>query len=299
MVQVDVFWAYGLGGSLAMAAGNEVAKEAKPLHTPQFTKSLLFLSLVWAPTGLLLLIKHPSWETMQVAESFAAMPAWLTIGFGITNITQGILGFWITSLLLKRQRYYAAHLNWLFGYLGMFFILVYGWDGLGYDRFFYDRDMFGGMAWTPGAGVQDYAWFGFFASSVAITLYIDGVYLLPPLLYLVAAWTVRNTRRDCPESEVSALGVMLRYLGAVFFVALPSCIFAAVVVHYTGKLLGAGEHAQRWAGTGGNTPMHILSYFVGLPLAVGLLWAFGYRKGGLVERYLMRLTPHLASGETG
>ena len=69
-------------------------------------------------------------------------------------------------------------------YFGMFFILVYGWDGLGYDRFFYDRDMVAGSpAWTPGVGTggtilgtAEAAWH-FITSSVALTLYLDEVFI--------------------------------------------------------------------------------------------------------------------------
>src|SRR3954469_17508410 len=128
MVQVDVFWAYGWGASLAAAAGPPLVKRERPLESRYFVATLLFLALVWAPTGLLLLLRHPSWETMQVADSFADLPPWLVLAFGITNITQGILGFWVASRLLAAGRTYAAHLNWLMGYFGMFFILLYGWD---------------------------------------------------------------------------------------------------------------------------------------------------------------------------
>ena len=99
MVEVDVFWAYAIGGSCA-AASRPLATASAPLDTPHFTRTLLLLALVWAPTGLLLLLRHPSWETMQVADSFADIPAWLTLGFGITNVTQGIVGFWVGAWLL-------------------------------------------------------------------------------------------------------------------------------------------------------------------------------------------------------
>src|SRR4051812_32979644 len=126
MVQVDVFWGYGLGASLAVAAGRQLRKLEKPFESKYFVQTLLFLALVWAPTGLLLLLRHPSWETMQVAEGLGRIPPWLTLAFGITNVSQGILGFWAGTLLLKRGRIRLAHLNWWVGYFAMFFILVYG-----------------------------------------------------------------------------------------------------------------------------------------------------------------------------
>jgi hypothetical protein len=32
MVQVDVFWAYGLGASLAVASGRQLARQPRPLE---------------------------------------------------------------------------------------------------------------------------------------------------------------------------------------------------------------------------------------------------------------------------
>lgn len=130
MVQVDVFWAYGIGASLAMAAGRQSRKVAKPFETRYFVKSLLLLSLIWAPTGMLLLLRNTSWETMQAAENIGAMPAWLVLAFGITNITQGMLGYWVGLKLVRAGRWHAVNLNWMAGYFGMFFILVYGWESL-------------------------------------------------------------------------------------------------------------------------------------------------------------------------
>ena len=69
MVEVDVFWAYGFGASLALGAGRQLAKKAKPFESRYFVWTVLFLALCWAPTGMLLLIRHPSWETMQAADT--------------------------------------------------------------------------------------------------------------------------------------------------------------------------------------------------------------------------------------
>lgn len=275
MVQVDVFWAYGLGGSLAAAAGRQLSREKKPFETSFFVKTVLFLALIWAPTGLLLLLRHPSWETMQAAPSLAAMPPFLVLAFGITNVTQGVLGFWVGRVLWERGHRYAAHLNWLFGYVGMFFILLYGWDGLGYDRFLYDRDMFGGTPWSPGAGLQAGAGVGFLASSVARTLYLDGVFLLPPLLYWFGRWIVDGASSDesvAPSrrpSSVAALGGL--YLVAVFFLAVPTAALGAISTHLVSRGLGA-------LGMSANTA-HVVGYFVGIPLAAVVAWALVYRRG--------------------
>lgn len=296
MVQVDVFWAYGFGASLALAAGPKLAAAKKPLESRYMVWTTLFLALIWAPTGMLLLIRHPSWETMQAAENFFSMNEFLVLGFGITNVTQGILGFWIGCKLVQSGKYYLANLNWMLGYFGMFFILVYGWDGLGYDRFFYDRDMLpGSPAWTPGAGTGGTivgtatAALQFITSGVAMTLYLDGVYLLPPFAALMFLWY-----RDAAAERGRKLGfrgdgtvLLASYLIAVFVVCLGAAMFSAFVVNQVGALLGVGEHVARALGTlPANTSAHVASYFIGLPLAVAVLWFTVLKPGGLVNRVL-------------
>lgn len=296
MVQVDVFWAYGFGASLAVAAGNRLAREKRPLESRYFVWTLLFLALFWAPTGMLLLIRHPSWETMQAAADFASMNEFLVLGFGITNVTQGILGFWTGYLLLRSGRYYLANLNWMLGYFGMFFILVYGWDGLGYDRFFYDRDMLAGSpAWTAGAGTGGSwasgivaAWH-FLASGVAMTLYLDGLYLLPPFAVLMFLWHGQSLKDMGHQPTIARDGLPMlgSYLAAVFVVALGGAIFMALVVNWTGALFGVGNHVARALGqVPANTGAHVASYLVGLPVAVALLWVTVLKPGGVVNRLL-------------
>ncbi|CBL44566.1 hypothetical protein HDN1F_09830 [gamma proteobacterium HdN1] len=292
MVQVDVFWAYGWGASLAVAGGKMLLAEKKPFESEFFVKTLLFLSLFWAPTGMLLLIRHPSWETMQVAENFSSMSEWLILAFGLTNITQGIVGFWVGLKLLEKGHHYLAHLNWLLGYFGMFFILLYGWDGLGYDRFLYDRDMLpGSPAWTAGAGTGGTVMGALsslvtlLTSGVAITLYIDGLWLIPPFALLVCSWFRRN------GSELSYVSMVLKYIAGVFVLGFGSAAVSAVCVAYTGEILGVANNIARAQGLAeANTAMHILSYFIGLPLSFALLYALVFRPGMPGHRLLTGLT---------
>ena len=287
MVQVDVFWAYGWGASLAAAAGPALKKRERPFESRHFVATLLFLALIWAPTGMLLLLRHPSWETMQAAASLQSLSEWLILGFGITNVTQGILGFWIGLLLVARGREHLAQLNWLFGYFGMFFILLYGWDGLGYDRFLYDRDMLpGSPAWTPGvatAGGALSAFLRFFGSSVAQTLYIDGAYLLPPFFWLLVSWHRQAGGRTWATQLVA------RYLGCVLIFALGCAAICALSVRGVAYLLGVGDHVERARGQiPPHTARHIASYFIGLPIGLLGLWRF-LRPGALLQRFMQPL----------
>jgi hypothetical protein len=287
MVQVDIFWGYGWGASLAVAAGAQLLKADKPYETTYWAKTLAFLALFWAPTGLLLLMRHPSWETMQAAAHFYDMSEWLVLAFGITNITQGMLGFAVGYWLLKNGRWYAAQMNWLLGYFGMFFILLYGWDGLGYDRFLYDRDMHAGSpAWTPmagtGGGVIDALTQFLFTifnpqgnPTVAATLYTDGLWLIPPFALLLISWTRDGVLRDyAPGRELSAavtLGVT--YLASVFVVGLGCAAVTAYTVHLVAQGLDVGQvvwHGSFYAPE--NLGRHALSYLIGIPLGAALCW---------------------------
>lgn len=287
MVQVDVFWGYGWGASLAVAAGAQLLKTEKPWETSYWAKTLIFLALFWAPTGLLLLMRHPSWETMQAAAHFYDMSEWLILAFGATNITQGMLGFAVGLWLLKSGRYYAAQMNWLLGYFGMFFILLYGWDGLGYDRFLYDRDMYpGSPAWAPyastgagvGAALQKFLLTFSNPSgeaTVITTLLTDGLWLIPPFGYLLITWTRDGVMRDyAPGRELAAaMKLGITYLVSVFLVGLVCAAIAALVVNYLGNAFGAGEVI--WHGSFYSrehlTP-HVFSYVVGIPLAAAINW---------------------------
>src|SRR5262245_7480883 len=125
MVQVDVFWAYGIGAGFAVAASHQLAAGPRRplLREPQAVSTLLYCGLLFAPSGAWLLWAFPGWETMQVAATHAALPGWLVALFAITNVSQGLLGFWVARELIRRGRVYAAFLQVGLGYAAMFFIL--------------------------------------------------------------------------------------------------------------------------------------------------------------------------------
>jgi hypothetical protein len=293
MVQVDVFWGYGWGASLAVAAGRQLAKAQKPYETKYHVNTILFLALSWAPTGLLLLIRHPSWETMQVARDFAHIPAWLTLAFGITNITQGLLGFWVGRALMAKGRYWDAQLNWIAGYFGMFFILLYGWDGLGYDRFLYDRDLLpGSPAWTAGAGTATgvaAALIRFLTSGVAMTLYIDGLWLLPPFAALFSMWHGESARLAGVEAP-RPVRLMASYLFGVFGVGFAAAAACALATRGIAYALGVGDHVARGLGEiPPATARHVLAYFIGLPIGLAIVHFLWLRPGMPGRRLLQPL----------
>lgn len=209
MVEVDVFWSYGLGAGFALASFRQLRKleaergfEDLKLNRRQarglsriikkiesgdtafnnefFTKTLLFLSLLFVPSGANLLWSNPNWETMQVG-SYETIPGWLVSGFTITNTSQGILGYWVTHNLLMKGKYYEAAMQMIGAYLAFWFILVNGWDKTGYRRFFSkNREAFDD--WKP-SNV-----FGFITSDVTRILLAYGAAFLPLMFYWMSKW---------------------------------------------------------------------------------------------------------------
>src|SRR2546423_3545357 len=177
MVQVDVFWAYAMGAGCGAAAAREPARRL--LDDRRLTATVLFLGCVFVPSGVWLLWRFTSWETMHAAAGPADLPGWLVAGFALTNVTQGILGYAVTRALWRRGHRYLAWLQMPFGYAAMFFVLAYGWDGTGYRRFLSPD----GADWHGRLDLP-----GFLGSDVALTLYGMAAVLVPLLLWVLAAW---------------------------------------------------------------------------------------------------------------
>lgn len=241
MVQVDVFWSYGIGAGVAVANLRQVGLLPGSRTPPQEVRTpvadlALFLSCAFVPSGTWLLTAFPHWETMHVARGFGDLPAWLVTGFTLTNVTQGLLGYAVGTRLLRAGHTYAAYLQWLLAYFGMFFILVHGWDGTGYQRFFSSRpELLDGWTWAD-AG----RWFG---SDVAVTLYVMGLVVIPWLLGLMARPLVAGFRADPLVSRAVAArtvwGVALDILAMNTVGVVSIAIAASLCVRYGGWVLGS------------------------------------------------------------
>ena len=79
MVQVDVFWSYGLASGLALASSKQ--KASHPFRNPGMVWTLLWFGLAFAPSGMYLLWAFPSWETMFVAQGHQHIPPWIVALF--------------------------------------------------------------------------------------------------------------------------------------------------------------------------------------------------------------------------
>ena len=254
MVQVDVFWSYGLGASFAVAssrqllarrrAAERVRAEGTERELPQvgtsvlsrwsdpyLLRALLFLGLVFVPSGVWLVWGFPSWETMH--EGTKDMPVWLVTLFAVTNVTQGLLGYVVAEWLIARGRSYLAYLQVLAGYLGMFTILVHGWDGTGYQRFFSPtRADF--ESWSGD-------WTAWLTSDVAASLYGMGLVLVPVLLLTTAHWHVTGYALEPHGSgrRVGRLGWMGVTLATIFGAALGLAIAVHLAIAWLPAPAGA------------------------------------------------------------
>jgi len=272
MVQVDVFWSYGIGSTFALAAARQlrarrpqqlkpaVPEDVHPRWTdPYLMRTLLFLALVFVPSGVWLVWGYPSWETMHAGDR--DMPAWLVTLFAATNVTQGLVGYFVTEWLLVRGRTYLAYLQVVAGYLGMFFILVHGWDGKGYQRFFSEtRADF--LAW-------DGQWTEWLTSGVATSLYGMGAVLAPVLLITVARWHVAGYRVELVAPGRRAPGgaaVAALSLATIFAGALPVAIGAHLMIAWLGGVVGVAAAVALAAGAlSPRGPLHVLHRRLALP----------------------------------
>ena len=242
MVQVDVFWSFAVGAGFAACASRQLEKEETPFESRSFVKNLLWLSIFFVPSGAILLWGFPRWETMQVGN-YDTIPAWLVGLFCGTNITQGLLGYYIAYKLIRKGKTYAANIMWMLGYFGMFFILIHGWDGTGYKRFFYCATKWSGdiIPWSPDTFslLSPLVWM---VSPVAITLLLMGIVLLPFLFFWMNALLTEGEameRSNGKQYEVVPLN-MLDFTKVAVIGVIGCAIVSSILIHLTGWILGTG-----------------------------------------------------------
>ena len=265
MVQVDVFWSYGIGAGFALAAANQLRRPAShlarsashplrsgrpaaqpdPATDPYLLATVLYAAVLFAPSGAWLLWGFTSWETMH-AGSYNTVPAWLVALFAATNTTQAALGYLVTRALLRRGRLRLAYLQLVAAYFGMFFILVHGWDGRGYQRFFSaSREVFATWPASPTVAEASSRAGDWLTSPVAVTLYLMGVALIPAMIAPMVRW-IRAGHRTMGTHRSAALLVGLVF-AAILGLALGAAIVASVLIHQLG-------------------------WWIGVPVAAGVLW---------------------------
>jgi len=275
MVQVDFFWSYALGAGLAMASARQLQAFARRAPTaddprvfgpsdslatnPHFLKAILYLALLFAPSGMYLLWVFPGWETMYVWDR--DLSGLLVVLFGITNITQGMLGFWVVYRLLRAGRWYLAFLQMPLGYFCMFFILVHGWDGAGYRRFFSpDRPAFMNWSWWNALS--------FLVSDVAISLYVMGLILIPVLMAMMIGCLRQGYELGGADERIVIQNSFQRLLGLILQVILIGTLGYAIVA---GLLI------------------HLFGWWIGPLVFLAAAGLFALRKGAYFHRVAVRI----------
>lgn len=263
MVQVDIIWGYAFGAGFAACASRQLGKQETPFNNKWYTFTLLFLSIFFAPSGLYLLWQFVQWETMQVATTFTDLPAWLVCGFAVTNVTQGILGYWVSYKFIKKKNYYAAHANWMWAWILFWFVLVCGWDCTGYQRFLYDASVHNGVLWTKGThmGIEF-----FYKSNVWWTLVVMACFFAPMLIYAVMNFIIKGAKEDktlSTDQVPNPIVLLIFSFGAQWVVCLGLAILAALLVmalrDFTGSIL--------------------LGYLIGVPVFIVLAQLLLFRRG--------------------
>lgn len=324
MVQVDVFWSYGLGAGFAIAAarqlrvrddlrsgaartpalaaaagdpgpGNGGVDElrdelaGKQLHATSkrgraanfmdllqnryMMLNILFAALLFAPSGIYLVWGFPEWETMQAGTR--EMPAWLIVLFAITNVTQAVLAFWIVERLVVKGRQYLGFVQAWFGYFGMFFILVNGWDRTGWNRFFSENHA-DFLTWSNAPALDQVT--GWLSSSVALTLYGMGVILIPVMAAVMIRSLVSGYRiggQYKPDRATRGALALTVVTVATLLSGVPVAIVFHLLINELGWILGLGAGAA-------------LTYLAILRPGTGLLYIC-YRQLGLEDRSYQRL----------
>lgn len=261
MIQVDFFWAYAFGATFAMAACRQIQKEeCKWYESKYFTWTLFYLCIFFAPSGVWLLHAVTSWETMQVYNNINDIPTLIVLIFTLTNVLDGVLAYYICHRFIKKGNYYYATMQVILGYFIMFFILAHGWDGWGFDRFFYDRSVNNDVAWTAGSGDV----FQFITSNVAITLYTMGVLILPPMFYFSIKWIREglNAADNIPKEKIpSTSKIMILMLVGVFGMGLGGAVIATYICKFFTWITGGNQMINGYE-------FSIIGMLIGLPVFV-------------------------------
>jgi len=221
MIEVDVFWSFSIGASLAASAWRQLGSKevTDPYQNKYFIYTVLFLSLVFAPSGSYLLWRFPGWETMFFLDrDLLQQHPMLPTMFAMTNVLLGVWGFRWAYSLIKSGRPLSAHTLWTSSYVCMFAIL-----GLGYARFLYAGTS---DDWKAGRVFPLTAWF---SSEVFFTLLVMGIPMLPglwgPMWYWAGGCTATEKAETVRQLFVSTFRALFAgavlYTGWIEFVADP------------------------------------------------------------------------------
>jgi hypothetical protein len=197
MVQIDVFWSFGIGASFATAAKERLASDPAPWTSSKYFRyTVLFQALVFNPMGAYLLWANPGWETMFWMSR--GMPAIVPALFSLSNVALGILGYWTAYRFIRAGRPALAHASWVFGWAVSALVLAVGFRRFAYAGTF--EDWHGPTeAWAAWRSepLRDLPLGDFLSSHVFRALMAMAVIFVPAYFLPIARW--RREARAAPS----------------------------------------------------------------------------------------------------
>ncbi|MFD5148832.1 hypothetical protein [Streptomyces sp. NPDC058401] len=276
-VQAAPLWAYGIGATFAVAAGRQLqwwersvrgegVRTRSRAANPYLALTLLYAALLPAPTGAYLLWQNPAWSTMHAARDHDGVWAGFALFYGASVVVGALLGFLAARLFVLVGAGYWGYLQAVAGYFLLFFTLIHGWDGRGYERLL-SADPQAFADWRAEGvanGVLAFATSGTFLAVLIFGTAVIGTMLLAEIGWLVEGWRLPGAAADLKVPRVIAVAIA----GAgVYGLPFAGALGASVLV----RLLGW------WAGTGvfallagvvllpARSPVRLLYGLVGIP----------------------------------
>ncbi|MET1124240.1 MAG: hypothetical protein ABWW66_03115 [Archaeoglobaceae archaeon] len=231
MLQVDILWVYGIGAMFATAAAKQIKSRGD--FGIYMAALMIYISTIFVPEAIWLLWSFPSWETMHVWQSLDAIPTAYAALFIAGDALLALIGFIVAAKLILSGREYLAHIQWIAGYFGFFFVLIHGWDGTGWQRFTWDPTVTG-EPWEPGKTML----FDFATSNVAFNAM--AIPTIAPLIIGGYMWLRGGHKASglSPEvaSTLAARGVGMYLLGVG--VSLLMALIATLISIYASCTIG-------------------------------------------------------------
>ncbi|WP_330295312.1 hypothetical protein [Streptomyces sp. NBC_00503] len=260
-VQAAPLWAYAIGATFAVAAGRQLqwwerSVQGEGVRTrsraanPYLALTLLYAALLPAPTGVYLLWQNPAWATMQVARDHDGVWAGFALFYVASVVVGALLGFLAARLFVLVGAGYWGYLQAVAGYFLLFFTLIHGWDGTGYQRLLSaDPRAFAGWPADGAAGgggdsainhVLAFATSGTFLALLVFGLAVIGTMLLAEIGWLVEGWRLPGAAADLKVPRVIAVAIA----GAgVYGLPFAGALGASLLVRLLGWWPGLGLFA--------------------------------------------------------
>ncbi|MFE2286656.1 hypothetical protein ACFXDJ_21120 [Streptomyces sp. NPDC059443] len=234
-VQAAPLWAYAVGATFAVAAGRQLqwwersvqgegVRTRSRASNPYLALTLLYAALLPAPTGVYLLWQNPAWATMHVARDHDGVWAGFALFYVASVVVGALLGFLAARLFVLVGAGYWGYLQAVAGYFLLFFTLIHGWDGTGYQRLLsadprafadWSADGADGTAGTDGAvhggsainHCLAFATSGTFLALLVFGLAVIGTMLLAEIGWLVEGWRLPGAAADLKVPRVIAVAI--------------------------------------------------------------------------------------------